>query len=158
MDHPSSTAPSFGAQVTAASPRELATTSCTPLRSPNPRTATMKNKHIRESSSRAKNESYRFVHLLGFQTQIHRKGALTMKTKCLAVAVVLMVCMAALVVGVNADEESRGRLRASLKGFNESPANSTPASGSFRATINGQSSITFELTYSGLVADSLFAH
>ncbi len=81
-----------------------------------------------------------------------------MKTKCLAVAVVLMVCMAALVVGVNADEESRGRLRASLKGFNESPANSTPASGSFRATINGQSSITFELTYSGLVADSLFAH
>ncbi len=80
-----------------------------------------------------------------------------MKTKCLAVTAVLAICMAAPIVGVNADEESRGKLRATLKGFNETPANSTPASGSFRATLNDDS-ITFELTYSGLVADSLFAH
>jgi len=80
-----------------------------------------------------------------------------MKTKCLTVAAVLAICMAALVVAVNADEESRSKLRATLKGFNETPANSTPAAGSFRATVSGDS-ITFELTYSGLVADSLFAH
>src|SRR6266403_403042 len=80
-----------------------------------------------------------------------------MKTKCLAVAAVLAICMAALVVGVNADEESSAKLRATLKGFNETPANSTLASGSFRATVGGDS-ITFELKYSGLVADSLFAH
>jgi CHRD domain len=80
-----------------------------------------------------------------------------MKTKCLAVAAVVAICIAALVVGVNADEESSGKLRATLKGFNETPANSTPASGSFRATVGGDS-ITFELKYSGLVADSLFAH
>jgi len=49
-----------------------------------------------------------------------------MKTKCLAVAAVLAICMAALVVGVNADEESSAKLRATLKGFNETPANSTP--------------------------------
>jgi hypothetical protein len=65
--------------------------------------------------------------------------------------------MAAPIVAVNADEESGSKLRATLKGFNETPANSTPASGSFRATVSGNS-ITFELTYSGLVADSLFAH
>jgi CHRD domain len=80
-----------------------------------------------------------------------------MKTKCLAVAAVLAICMAVLVVAANADEESGGRVRATLKGFNETPANSTPASGSFRATVSGDS-ITFELRYSGLVADSLFAH
>src|SRR6266404_1085299 len=80
-----------------------------------------------------------------------------MKTKCLAVTAVLAIFMAALVAGVNADEESSAKLRATLKGFNETPANSTPASGSFRATVGGDS-ITFELKYSGLVADSLFAH
>jgi len=80
-----------------------------------------------------------------------------MKTKCLAVAAVLAICTAVLAIGVNADDESRGKLRATLKGFNETPANSTPASGSFRGTVS-EDSITFELTYSGLVADSLFAH
>jgi hypothetical protein len=80
-----------------------------------------------------------------------------MKTKFLAVAAILVICMVGLVSGVNADDESRGKLRATLKGFNETPANSTPASGSFRATAS-EDSITFELAYSGLVADSLFAH
>ena len=45
-----------------------------------------------------------------------------MKTKCLAVTAVLAIGMAALVVAVNADEESRNKLRATLKGFNETPA------------------------------------
>ncbi len=80
-----------------------------------------------------------------------------MKTKCLAIAAAVVMCMAVLAIGVNADDESLGKLRATLKGFNETPANSTPASGSFRATAS-EDSITFELTYSGLVADSLFAH
>jgi len=67
-----------------------------------------------------------------------------------------MICIVVVIIRVNADDESRGKLRATLKGFNETPANSTPASGSFRATAS-EDSITFELTYSGLVADSLFA-
>ena len=81
-----------------------------------------------------------------------------MKAKYLAVANIFLLCTAGFVTRLNADEESRSNLRATLRGFNETPANSTPASGSFHATINGDSSITFDLTYSGLVADSLFAH
>src|SRR5260370_38264145 len=91
------------------------------------------------------------------QSQSRKRGGLSMKTKCLAVTADLAIGWAALVVAVNADEESRNQLRATLKGFNETPANSPPASGSFRATVSGDS-ITFELKYSGLVADSLFAH
>jgi|KBSMisStandDraft_5_1062788.scaffolds.fasta_scaffold20952_2 hypothetical protein len=80
-----------------------------------------------------------------------------MKTKYLAVAAVLAICTAVLAIRLNADDDARGKLRATLKGFNETPANSTPASGSFRGTVS-EDSITFEMTYSGLVADSLFAH
>ena len=74
-------------------------------------------------------------------------------------ATILAISMAAFVTKVAAEDQSGTRLRATLKGFNETPANSTPATGTFRGTISeDQSSITFELTYSGLVADSLFAH
>jgi hypothetical protein len=46
-----------------------------------------------------------------------------------------------------------------LKGFAEVPSKSTPATGTFHATISEDgSSITYELTYSGLVADALFSH
>jgi len=63
----------------------------------------------------------------------------------------------AFVTKVDADQ-SGTRLRATLKGFNETPAVSTPATGTLRAIIReDQSSITFELSYSGLVADSPFA-
>lgn len=46
-----------------------------------------------------------------------------------------------------------------MKGFAEVPSKSTPATGRFDATISKDgSSITYELTYSGLVADALFSH
>src|SRR5882724_7699270 len=80
-------------------------------------------------------------------------------SKWLTVALVLTICMGAFVTRANANERSARRLRATLEGFNETPANSTPATGTFRATISDdEDSISFELTYSGLVADSLFAH
>ena len=83
-----------------------------------------------------------------------------MKTpKFLVVATILTICVGFFVTRANADQGSGRRLRATLQGFNETPANSTPATGSFRAVISDdETSITFELNYSGLVADSLFAH
>ena len=79
--------------------------------------------------------------------------------KYIAVTAILAVCIGIFVTRANADGESGRRLRATLRGFNETPANSTPASGSFRAIISDdETSITFELNYSDLVADSLFAH
>jgi CHRD domain len=80
-------------------------------------------------------------------------------SKYLVIATTLVISMGALATLVDAEDESGTRLRATLKGFNETPANSTPAAGTFRATISeDQMSIFFELSYSGLVADSLFAH
>jgi len=75
----------------------------------------------------------------------------------------LVVCLgayaeAAPTVGNGEDDDGGTRLHAVLKGFNEVPANSTPAKGEFKATINGEDSISFELTYSDLTADALFAH
>jgi CHRD domain len=83
-----------------------------------------------------------------------------MKTsKYLIRATILVISMGAFVTKVDAEDQSGTRLRAMLKGFNETPAVSTPATGTLRAIIReDQSSITFELSYSGLVADSLFAH
>lgn len=50
-------------------------------------------------------------------------------------------------------------LRADLKGFAEVPSKSTPATGTFHATVSEDgSSIRYELSYSGLVADALFSH
>lgn len=55
------------------------------------------------------------------------------------------------------DEEVR--LRARLRGFEETPAVSTAASGRFRGEITGGGTvIEFELSYSGLEANALFAH
>jgi CHRD domain len=76
-----------------------------------------------------------------------------------AISAVLAICIGVSTTSAYADDDSGRRLRATLKGFNETPANSTSASGSFRAIISDdQTSITFELNYSDLVADSLFAH
>jgi hypothetical protein len=61
-------------------------------------------------------------------------------------------------LGNGEDDDGGTRLHAVLKGFNEVPANSTLAKGEFTATINGEDSISFELTYSDLTADALFAH
>lgn len=80
-------------------------------------------------------------------------------SKSLTIAMILAIVMGALVTRVKADNRFDRRLRATLKGFNETPANSTPATGTFRAIISDdEESIAFELNYSGLVADSLFAH
>jgi hypothetical protein len=80
-------------------------------------------------------------------------------TKCLLFATIAVISTATFVTKVDAADESGTRLRAMLKGFNETPANSTPATGTFRATISeDQMSISFDLSYSRLVADSLFAH
>src|SRR5260370_42156537 len=78
---------------------------------------------------------------------------------------ILAVCLgayalqaAAPTVGNGEDDDGGIRLHAVLKGFNEVPANSTLAKGEFKATINGEDSISFELTYSDLTADALFSH
>jgi hypothetical protein len=79
--------------------------------------------------------------------------------KYLAAATILAVCMGPVARQAVAQDGQGRNLRATLRGFNETPANSTPATGEFHARISDdESSITFELTYSGLVADSLFAH
>jgi len=78
--------------------------------------------------------------------------------KHFAVAMMLAVCIGGFVTRATADD-SGSRLLATLRGINETPALSTPATGRFRADISDdESSITFELKYSGLVANSLFAH
>src|SRR5260370_18624727 len=57
------------------------------------------------------------------------------------------------------DDDEGTRLRANLKGFAEVPSKSTTARGTFDGTISSDgNSISFELTYSGLVADALFSH
>jgi hypothetical protein len=83
-----------------------------------------------------------------------------MKVKNVAVVLALMVFAGAFQPGLRADDDRSGKhLSAKLKGFHETPAVSTTARGSFRATISSdQTEINFELTYSGLAADSLFAH
>jgi len=75
--------------------------------------------------------------------------------KYLVAALVMAVCLGPLAGRASAET----KLRATLKGFNETPANSTTGNGTFKATISDDdSSITFELTYADLVADSLFSH
>ena len=49
-------------------------------------------------------------------------------------------------------------LHANLKGYQEVPAVSTVATGQFRATIANETSITYELTYSGLEGTVTQAH
>ncbi len=73
----------------------------------------------------------------------------------LAAAAILAVCLGPLAGSASA----RDNFHATLKGFNETPANSTAASGTFHLTISDDdSSISYVLTYSDLVADSKFAH
>jgi hypothetical protein len=91
---------------------------------------------------------------------------LTSARRCLRVAAGIMTMSLALLSVLllasvaNAGDDQPGReLRATLKGFNEVPSKSTPASGTFRGTVSADgSSISYELTYSNLVADALFAH
>lgn len=72
---------------------------------------------------------------------------------------VLLVATALLAVGP-APASAGERLRARLRGFEEVPAVSTGASGTFRAKIaDDESSIDFELSYEGIEGGNvLFAH
>lgn len=81
----------------------------------------------------------------------------------LVVPVALFVILALLAIlgpspSAYADDDEV-RLRARLRGFEETPAVSTAASGRFRGEITGGGTvIDFELSYSGLEANALFAH
>jgi hypothetical protein len=55
-------------------------------------------------------------------------------------------------------EDEKIRLKASLKSFNEVPANVTNGTGTFEATINDDTSITFTLTYKNLSTNVVQSH
>jgi hypothetical protein len=55
-------------------------------------------------------------------------------------------------------EDEKIRLKASLKPFNEVPTNVTNGTGTFEATINNDSSITFTLTYKNLSTNVVQSH
>ena len=68
------------------------------------------------------------------------------------------------VVGISAlahagDDNQRNRFKATLSGFNETPAISTAGSGSVRLQINGnETAIDFVLHYEGMTGDPTQAH
>jgi hypothetical protein len=64
------------------------------------------------------------------------------------------------VVSATAEDKSKEEIyRAFLLGVNETPAISTPAEGTFKATVDEPSSlITFKLSYEGLTANPTVAH
>jgi len=70
-----------------------------------------------------------------------------MKMKLAAASVLGMLLM---VSGTVIAEDKEPRLLANLKGFQEVPAVSTVATGQFKATILNDTTIEYELTYSGL--------
>ena len=71
----------------------------------------------------------------------------------------LVVALAALGLTISAAsaDEGSANLHARLIGFQETPANLTPAMGTFTATVQG-TSLTYTLTYSGLSAPVTQAH
>jgi hypothetical protein len=63
-----------------------------------------------------------------------------------------------LATAAGAPQHEPNNFRANLTGFREVPANSTVASGEFKATIINDTTIAYELTYSGLEAPITQAH
>lgn|SRR3989442_6815605 len=61
-------------------------------------------------------------------------------------------------LGTAAGSSHQDQFHANLIGFREVPANSTVASGEFKATIINDTTIAYELTYSGLEAPVTQAH
>jgi hypothetical protein len=93
--------------------------------------------------------------MAGIGSQKPRSGVNMKSALCLAAAAILAVCLGPLAGTASAADH----FHATLKGFNETPANSTTGNGTFRLEISDDdSSISFVLTYSDLVADSKFAH
>jgi hypothetical protein len=60
--------------------------------------------------------------------------------------------------GQEATERSRVKVEAKLSGFQEVPPILSEGRGEFRAIINGDSSIIFQLSYSGLSSQVIAAH
>jgi hypothetical protein len=75
--------------------------------------------------------------------------------KFLLVATILAMCMGFFATRANAEQRSGRRLRATLQGFNETPANSTPPGVRSPSSVMMKPPSRFELNYSDLVADSL---
>ena len=72
---------------------------------------------------------------------------------------ILILVMAALSLTAASGSQHQDRLSADLVGFREVPANSTVASGDFRAVISDdETTIRYRLTYSGLEANVTQAH
>ncbi len=72
---------------------------------------------------------------------------------------ILIIAMLGLFLMAAGGPRDQDRLRANLIGFREVPANSTVASGDFRAAISDDdTTIHYKLTYSGLEANVTQAH
>lgn len=82
----------------------------------------------------------------------------------LAVAVALTAALAiggasiATGAGARTASQDDGGFRATLTGYQEVPAVSTPASGSFRAALDPDGTVSWELTYRDLEGDVTQAH
>src|ERR1700694_2512100 len=83
-----------------------------------------------------------------------------MKGNRLIRAVVAPVCLIALASSVVATAEAQAiNLKAKLSGFNEVPPILTTGVGEWTATVDAtHTSMTFTLTYSGLLADATQSH
>jgi len=68
-----------------------------------------------------------------------------------------MACAVMLAVPTVMADDSRS-IKADLNGFNEPPALSTPATGTFKAHIRDEESIEYELTYQDLETDITQSH
>jgi hypothetical protein len=82
------------------------------------------------------------------------------KSYVLAVVVALVVGLAALTLGRPAVAEPQTvDFKATLDGYHETPAISTTGTGTFTAKLSHDgSTLEYELTYSGLETNTLFAH
>src|SRR5690242_7168218 len=58
----------------------------------------------------------------------------------------------------NAAEKEKTHLRATLRSFAEVPSNVTDGTGTFRAVVNDDTTITFTLTYHNLTAPAVVSH
>lgn len=79
---------------------------------------------------------------------------MTMKKSVLVVLSVFLLG----VLTANGAEKEKTHLKARLNALNEIPTNVTAATGTFKATINDDSSITFTLTYRNLTTPAFQAH
>ncbi len=75
----------------------------------------------------------------------------------LVAGVVVASLLATFVMSVRADDQGP-QFKAVLSGFEETPTLSSPATGTFTASLVGGSELDYKLTYSGFTTMVLFAH